>query len=175
MSGLLLLVFLAQTELPVLLPPQPTARPVETPVLAQATAPLSEWAGAPVAVDDAAGPADLPAGEALFQSGAILIPRARLAAFQSSQELAGFLSHAVAHQRLGHPARVQEKLEKIRQLRVATTHAEHIAQAMLAELQTEQAAMEREAEALAPEILATSGCAPGRCELFERLLAAVRR
>jgi len=128
-------------------------RVVENPELQAAKKPVELWMGrALVIVDEASAQPEgrTRISEARITADSIGVSMSQIRAFQSSQELAEFLAHAAAHARLGHLTTVAEPRGR--------------------------AEMEKEAEAVAAELMESSGCAPaGSCGMFGLLLRAARR
>jgi len=109
--------------------------------------------------------------EAVVTPGSVYLSIAQILSFRSSQELAEFLAHAAAHARLRHPERMAEVMTEVAILN--TTHAPpEVAETLQIRTRKE---MEEEAAPVTAEFMATSGCAPGPCQMFGLLLQAVRR
>ena len=110
------------------------------------------------------------ASEAYLTNREILVSINQMRAFRSPQELAQFLSHAVAHARLGHAQRMSEVLTEAAILN--TTHAPGvIAENLLTRTRRE---MEDATIPVAAELMRSSGCVPGPCAAFAQLLRATR-
>jgi hypothetical protein len=141
---------------------------IDSEALRRAQAPVEQWLGAPLVlyVDTALVPTPEP-GEAFIAAGAIYLPLSRLLAFRDPLEAARFLSHAAAHRKLDHAARYAEKAALYQQMTVLSPHFPQAT--MEANM---RANLEKEAEPVAAEFFARSGCTPRRCDLFKRLLDA---
>jgi hypothetical protein len=139
--------------------------------LREALAPVEQWLGAPLVIyGDAAPIASPEPGEAAVADGMIYVSLSRLRAFRSPVEVAAFLSHAAAHRKLNHAAVFDEKARLYAQAVILSPHFPRAT--MEANM---RAGLEKEAEPVAAEFLAKSGCTASSCELFERLLKAVPR
>ena len=141
--------------------------------------PIETWMGRPLLIyEDAASipietlrsmPFPFPQDRREARIGADLIAVSldQIRTFQSGQELAEFLAHATAHARLGHSERMA-----MLSLASGILAPDRSASTLVARTRAE---MEKEAEPVAAEFMATSGCAPGPCQMFGLLLRAARR
>jgi len=152
------------------LPAPILVQPVENDALRRALAPVEQWLQSPLVifVDTALIPTPEP-GEALMANGVVYVPLTRLRALRYPFEAAEFLSHAAAHNKLDHAARYTEAMRTFEQIAIMSPHFPQAS--MEAALRVR---LEKEAEPLAAEFLAQSGCTPRRCDLFKRLLDAVK-
>jgi hypothetical protein len=159
------------------------AQAVSSDALRDAAKPIEAWMGRVLVIGEGPAPGPIPIlrpalfpqpydfREAQITSEAIYVSMDQIRAFRSSQELAQFLSHAAAHARLGHPARMAEVMTELAVLN--TTHApEQVATSFETRTRME---MEEAAAPIAEEFMQSTGCAPGPCQMFGLLLRAVRR
>ena len=102
-------------------------------------------------------------------NGVIYVPLTRMRALRYPLEAAEFLSHAASHNKLDHAARYTEAMRTFEQIAIMSPHFPQAS--MEAALRIR---LEKEAEPLAAEFMARSGCGPRRCDVFKRLLAAVK-
>ncbi len=133
-----------------------------------AQTPLEQWLGAPLVIlPDALPRTD---GEAFIDSGVIYVPAAQLRDLRDPADVARLLSHAAAHHKLNHGAVYRERIGTLERAAQLTFHFP--LESMEANV---RAQLEKEAAPVAAEFLAKSGCAPGRCQMFNDLLRTVRR
>ncbi len=128
---------------------------------------LSQWLGAPFVILPDAPPR--PDGEAFIDSGTIYVSAIQLRDFRDPADIARFLAHAAAHNKLNHGAVYQYRMGTLERASQLTFHFP---------LETMQAnvreQLEKEAAPVAAEFLAKSGCAPGPCRMFRDLQRALR-
>jgi hypothetical protein len=144
---------------------------IDSDAVRKAVAPLQQWLGAPLVVfADSALVPEPGSGEAFLTNGIIYVPLSRILSFRSPADVAKFLSHAAAHNKLNHAAVFSEKMRAFEQAAVLSPHFPRAS--MEAAM---RAGLEKEAEPVAAEFLAKSACTPRACDLFEDLLDAVRK
>jgi hypothetical protein len=133
-----------------------------------AQTPLEQWLGAHLVILPDAPPR--PDGEAFIDNGTIYVPAAQIRDLRDPADLARLLSHAAAHNKLNHGAEYKIRMGTLERAAQLTFHFP--LESMEANV---RAQLEKEAAPVAAEFLAKSGCAPGRCRMFNDLLRAVRR
>lgn len=102
--------------------------------------------------------------EASILNHAIYVPLSRLRSFRNAGELAAFLSHAAAHNKLNHAELFAEKVQLFERMAVLSPHFP------LATMEANlRANLEKEAETLAAKFLAKSNS-----RQLQRLLDAVK-
>lgn len=156
------------------------------PSLREALGPVEQWMGRRVVIyDDRGGRAfpygDAPmwaiwppkqmSGEALIPAGgAVYVGLAQARALGNGARLAGFLSHAKAHDEAGHAERVGSELAPKVRLALAIPH---FPRKYIADVSAFVDAAEREIEQPAARIYQGTGCAEGSCAMFDRLMEAL--
>jgi hypothetical protein len=143
---------------------------IDSSPLRKALPPVEQWLGAPLVIFENTLLVSQPEpGEASISNHAIYVPLSRLRALRTPGEAAAFLSHAAAHNKLNHAELYSEKVQLFEKMAVLSPHFPQAS--MEANL---RAKLETEAEAVAAEFLAKSGCTARRCDLFRQLLDAVK-
>jgi hypothetical protein len=112
-------------------------------------------------------------GEAWIARNTIYVPREKIAAMKSGRELAQFLAHAAAHDRLNPSVDFAEHERLMEILQLVSNHIppEIIERSWAAWWKKH----EEEAQALGEQIFAASDCARGKCKEFDDLLIEARQ
>lgn len=129
---------------------------------------VEQWLGAPLVIFEETLLVPQPEpGEASLWNHAIYVPLSRMRAFRSPSEVAAFLSHAAAHNKLNHAELYAEKVQLFERIAILSPH---FPQAMQTTMQANlRANLEKEAAPVAAEFLAKSDA-----RQLQRLLEAIK-